>query len=189
VTGLIRQDQLIAVRPGAEVAIRRRGKDRRPQKILYGIAGGWFGECLIASTDKGMCWLDLRPGPAALEELQQIWAPCDISRNDSVARSLAAQVFDAAPRATSLHLCGTDFQLRVWQALLGIEPGHYMSYGQLAQCIGAPRAARAVGRAVGANRIGLVVPCHRVLPASGQPGAYRWGPDFKVALLRGELAQ
>jgi AraC family transcriptional regulator of adaptative response/methylated-DNA-[protein]-cysteine methyltransferase len=87
-----------------------------------------------------------------------------------------------------LHICGSEFQLLVWSALLRIRPGHYVSYGDLAAAAGAPRAARAVGQAVGANGIAVLVPCHRVLASGGGIGGYRWGSELKVALLRHEAA-
>jgi O-6-methylguanine DNA methyltransferase len=85
-----------------------------------------------------------------------------------------------------LHLCGTHFQLQVWSALLRIRPGHYLHYGDLAQQIGRPRAARAIGQAVGANGVSVLVPCHRVLAVGGRIGGYRWGSDLKLTLLQRE---
>ena len=81
---------------------------------------------------------------------------------------------------------GTNFQLRVWRALLQLEPRARSSYGELAQRLGSPGAARAVGQAVGANPVAWLIPCHRVLRASGELGGYRWGPERKRAILAWE---
>ena len=83
----------------------------------------------------------------------------------------------------SLHVRGTNFQLRVWKALLSIPPGEVTAYGDLAKAIGAPRAARAVGSAVGQNPVAVLIPCHRVLLANGALGQYRWDPFRKRSLL------
>lgn len=91
--------------------------------------------------------------------------------------------------ALRLHLQGTPFQLQVWQALLRIAPGALGSYGQLAEQIGRPSASRAVGQAVGANPVGYLIPCHRVIQQSGAIGGYRWGPERKRIMLAREAAQ
>ena len=93
---------------------------------------------------------------------------------------------DAAAKWRSLDLEGTDFQKSVWRALLEIPFGAHRSYGQIAADLGRPDASRAVGSAVGANPVSLLVPCHRVLPATGKPGNYRWGAARKRALLDAE---
>jgi AraC family transcriptional regulator, regulatory protein of adaptative response / methylated-DNA-[protein]-cysteine methyltransferase len=85
-----------------------------------------------------------------------------------------------------LRVRATNFQLRVWRALLQIDPDQHSSYGELARRLGAPRSARAVGQAVGANPVAWVIPCHRVLRGSGEVGGYRWGPERKRAMLAWE---
>ena len=101
--------------------------------------------------------------------------------------ALVAQVFDqAATPAVPIDAGGTDFQQRVWQALRRIPRGATRSYGEIAATIGQPGAARAVGRAVASNHLAVLVPCHRVLPAAGGTGGYRWGPGRKAALLAWE---
>ena len=89
-------------------------------------------------------------------------------------------------RAPKVHLTGTDFQLSVWQELLCIARGQTCTYAELAMRLAHPRAARAVGSAVGANPVAILVPCHRVLPASGGIGGYRWGAELKAQLLAAE---
>jgi O-6-methylguanine DNA methyltransferase len=93
---------------------------------------------------------------------------------------------DAATKWGYLDLQGTDFQLSVWRKLLELPFGARTSYGQIAADLGHPKASRAVGSAVGANPVSLLVPCHRVLPSSGKSGNYRWGADRKLALLDAE---
>jgi AraC family transcriptional regulator of adaptative response/methylated-DNA-[protein]-cysteine methyltransferase len=87
-----------------------------------------------------------------------------------------------------LHIHGTNFQLRVWSALLELEPGERVSYAQLAEAIGEPKASRAVGNALAANPVGLLIPCHRVIKGSGVAGNYKWGSSRKRALLAWEAA-
>ena len=88
-----------------------------------------------------------------------------------------------------MSVSGTPFQLAVWRALLGVPRGSLTSYGRLAMAIGAPGAARAVGAACGANRVALLIPCHRVIRESGELSGYRWGMDRKVGLLAEELVR
>jgi AraC family transcriptional regulator of adaptative response/methylated-DNA-[protein]-cysteine methyltransferase len=85
-----------------------------------------------------------------------------------------------------LHVKGTPFQIRVWRALLGIPEGSLSTYGKIAMELGMRGASRAVGSAVGANRISLLIPCHRVIRADGGLGGYRWGAERKRAMLAGE---
>ena len=105
----------------------------------------------------------------------------------AASRWLAAY-FAAAPdeQWRRIDPAGTPFQRRVWRALLEIGGGRTCTYGELARQIGQPGAARAVGRAVGANPLALLIPCHRVLPAAGGSGGYRWGAERKTVLLRAE---
>jgi len=154
------------------------------RSISYGFSRSPVGECLLATTAMGICWLDLAPDENSLSLLSKTWQTQRLERDDDMAATLTDSVFDdESDKQIVMHVRGTDFQLRVWHALLRIKPGHCMSYGQIARCIGAPRAARAVGSAIGANSIGAMIPCHRVLPETGVLGAYRWGSELKLALL------
>lgn len=140
------------------------------------------------------CWLQTRLGWVHLrfsgKGLSQLVFVDDCKgRTDSVFRDAFwewLQVFQAADAATQwsyLDLQSTVFQESVWRELLEIPFGSHMSYGAIAERVGRPKANRAVGSAVGANPVSLLVPCHRVLPSSGKSGNYRWGADRKVALL------
>jgi AraC family transcriptional regulator of adaptative response/methylated-DNA-[protein]-cysteine methyltransferase len=101
--------------------------------------------------------------------------------------ALDAHVVNGAPRPElPLDLRGTAFQIKVWRFLLSVKPGRVVSYGELADGIGHPDAVRAVGTACGANRIAVLVPCHRALRADGSLGGYRWGLERKRVLLDSE---
>lgn len=186
IPGLVRQTELTDV-SAVTVKTRVRDSDSELLEITFGHAAGWFGDFLLAWSDHGICWLDPRPGAAALAALESNWSPCSLRRDDASARELGASVLSGDEPAPKLHVSGTDFQLRVWSALLGIRKGSYMTYGDLARAIGSPTSARAVGRAVGSNNVAILLPCHRVSPASARSGHYRWGSQLKAALLRKEV--
>lgn len=170
----------------AKLTLRLRGRHSDPACIRYGFVHSWFGECLIAWTEHGICWLDPQPASRSLVELEQTWSPASVSCAPAAADQIAKDHLESAGRNLALHLCGTAFQLQVWAALLRIQPGYYLHYGDLARQIGRPSAARAIGQAVGANGVSVLVPCHRVLAAGGHLGGYRWGADLKLALLQRE---
>lgn len=137
-------------------------------------------------------WLRIRFTALGLAELVFVDShPVGIA-SDSVFRKAFLkwvsefEKLDAAVKWSYLDLGGTDFQRSVWRKLLDIPFGGHCSYGQIAAELGCPQASRAVGSAVGANPVSLLVPCHRVLPSSGRSGNYRWGADRKLALLDAE---
>lgn len=115
------------------------------------------------------------------------WMPATLEREDDRVRAQLEEMLTG--NSLALDLCGTNFQLRVWAALLGIAAGETVTYGELASRIDMPRAARAVGSAVGSNPLAFFVPCHRVLPAAGGVGNYRWGSVLKRRLLAQEASQ
>lgn len=181
---------LHAVTPGE---LQSRGAGLR---IGYGIHPTPFGDCLLATTPRGICSLSFHnptETEAALVELRQRWLGASIEPDSAATAALVAQIFPNDPelQPAPLHLLvqGTNFQLRVWDALLRLPAGTATTYGDLAARIGAPRAARAVGSAVGRNPIAYLIPCHRVIRASGVLGEYRWGSLRKQALLGWEAAQ
>ncbi len=189
IPGLVQQEKLVASHklPGVRLELRR--ADRKDVSIRYGVVPGRFGDCLIAGTAAGICWLDPAPSHASVSELQNHWKSSDLRADTDWAAHWGRQIFDNERSRPSLHLLGTEFQLRVWSALMTIKRGHWMSYGALARQLGIPRGARAVGSAVARNHVALLVPCHRVLPNSGMPGHYRWGAKLKRAMLSAEAAQ
>lgn len=162
--------------------------------IYYGIHPSPFGDMLLAVTEKGLCglWFLQESSPAqALSELHAHWGLAkqlnDISITEPFARRIFAQ--DSQPQSgLSVLVKGTNFQIQVWKALLRIPQGAVITYGQLAAKLGTPQAARAIGSAVGANAVAYLIPCHRVIRATGETGEYRWGPARKKAMLLWESA-
>lgn len=161
--------------------------------ITCGFAASPFGAVLAAWTARGVCHFAFCTGPATamLDELRGRWPLACLSRDDAAAQALLQRIFPATPEPGRVHLLlrGTNFQIKVWEALIGIAPGSVLSYRQLAGRIGAPRAQRAVGSALAANHIGLLIPCHRIIREGGEVGSYRWGSERKLALLAWEAAR
>ena len=165
-------------------------------EITYGIHPTPFGECLLASTERGISNLIFLPDGSpqgAVVELRKAWGKACLREEPSRTQAAAEQVSQALLGGTALplalHLHGTNFQLKVWEALLRIPEGAVVSYDELAAWIGEPGAARAVGNAVGRNPIPLLIPCHRVIRKSGDFGGYRWGLPRKMAILGWEMAR
>jgi AraC family transcriptional regulator of adaptative response/methylated-DNA-[protein]-cysteine methyltransferase len=165
--------------------------------LRWGIAEGPYGSAGIVVSDRGICALEFvqaATSDVAFERLKGqlpqarfIEAPDDIGE-------IAARLFspESGAGASPLKLCvrGTNFQTRVWRALLNIPPGHLATYGTIAEAVGQPSAARAVGSAIGANPIGYLIPCHRVIRSTGLMNTnYRWGPARKLAMIGSELAR
>jgi len=157
---------------------------------------GGFGEVLAAATERGVCGLsfvmeDDRDG--ALGQLEARWPKARLTRDADFTAALLAGALTEAPvdpaRPLRLWCRGTNFQVRVWQALLAIPAGHVASYGRIARRVGSPNAMRAVGSAVAANPIARLIPCHRVIRASGMMGDYRWGGARKAAMLGWEAVR
>lgn len=164
--------------------------------ILAGFADSPFGRCLIGGSPRGICYLtfpESTTDDAALSEIQEEWPQARVSRNDDAARQWAQRIFQrpVSPLEKPLlraFVRGTPFQVTVWRALLRIQPGTLVSYGRLAAALGQPKAARAVGAAVGQNPISYLIPCHRVIRETGALGGYRWGTVRKRAMLAWESA-
>ena len=164
--------------------------------IYFGQAQTPFGPGLVGWTEQGVLMLHLLQAgdPAAHEILTQRYPESLLERSDAQARTLLEQAFKqelADPHAPKLKLVfnGSPFQLKVWQGLQEIPLGHVRTYGELAKALGHPGAARAVGTALAANQLAYVVPCHRVIRASGESGQYRWGAERKAQMLAWETRQ
>lgn len=175
-----------AVTPG-EYKSRGAGVD-----IHYGIHLTPFGKCLIATTERGICHLgfvDSSEG-RAIDNLVEHWQHANMIEDYTATPPLVNRIFlDSQPDAPlKLHLRGTNFQIKVWEALLNIPMGSLTSYEHIAATIGNPRAVRAVGSAVGDNPIAYLIPCHRVIRKSGEFGNYLYGSTRKKAILARELA-
>lgn len=167
--------------------------------MAYGFHPSPFGLALLIATPRGVAGLAFVNEDAgqsrrqALEDMLQRWPRARATEDATRTAPLAARVFDAAQwRQESpirLVLIGTDFEVRVWQALLRIPMGRVTSYAGIARHLGQPTASRAVGTAVGRNPISFVVPCHRVLRGDGNLGGYHWGLTRKQALIGWETGR
>ncbi len=159
-------------------------------EIGYGFAESPFGEVLLAWSARGLCHFAFSVASATemTAELVGAWPNAVFKRDDLAAMRLLAEIFPSTPSRGRVHLVlrGTNFQIKVWQALIQTEFGRVISYQQLAARAGSPRAQRAVGSALAANHIGYLIPCHRVIRESGETGQYRWQPERKLALLAWE---
>jgi AraC family transcriptional regulator of adaptative response/methylated-DNA-[protein]-cysteine methyltransferase len=163
--------------------------DSAKMEIEWGISASPFGKMLIAQTERGIVQLSLFESEEteSYDQLTRDWPQAKLKRDDGFASKISSQISKPYPTPTlSLHLRGTAFQLKVWKALLEIPAGKTRSYSQLAASIGNPRSARAVGNAVGKNRIACLIPCHRVVCEGGSLGGYRWGRSRKSKLLAWE---
>ncbi|ENX17127.1 hypothetical protein F895_01062 [Acinetobacter sp. CIP 64.2] len=161
--------------------------------IHYQFAETLFGEVLIASTHKGICALSFVDNRAdALQQLKSQFPQAQFIEQIDALQQSALALFQKAPRQLAdikLHLKGSEFQLKVWQSLLKIPMGQLSTYGQLAKAIDHPKAARAVGTAIGSNPVAFLIPCHRVIQSTGAFGGYEWGTLRKTALIGWEGAQ
>jgi len=163
--------------------------------IQYGFHPSPFGECLIAVTARGVCHLGFvspEDRRTAFAELTAEWPQAQFKEAPRVTAPLVHRLFKRinghAP-GIDLHVRGTNFQIKVWEALLRIPPGGVVSYEDLARHIQAPRAVRAVANAVAHNPVAWLIPCHRVIRKSGALGGYRWGETRKKVLLAWEAAR
>jgi len=161
---------------------------KRSKEITWGWSTVSGIGCVVGLLDGAICWLDLQPGTSAQARLTGHWGSELLRRDDArVEQALAdAWVLLARGLRVPVHMRGTDFQLSVWRTMVHIPAGQTLSYGDLAAQIGRPHAARAVGAAAAANTIALLIPCHRVCPATGGAGAYRWRHTLKRQLLAAE---
>jgi AraC family transcriptional regulator, regulatory protein of adaptative response / methylated-DNA-[protein]-cysteine methyltransferase len=160
--------------------------------IRFAVGECSLGSILVAATDKGICAIQLGPDPEALvHALQDQFPNASLMGGDAGFERIVAEVVGVAEdpsRGLSLplHVRGTAFQLKVWEALRAIKPGEVLSYKELAAKIGAPRAVRAVASACANNKIAVAIPCHRVVRTGGALAGYRWGVERKAALLASE---
>lgn len=163
------------------------------------IRWGWFtspfGPALVMATDKGICGIGFAGETgerAAMADLTARWPEACLVEDPARLAPWARAAFGAPVRngeTVPLHLVGAPLQIKVWEALLAIPPGHVTTYSEIARAIGQPRAVRAVGTAVGRNPVGFLIPCHRVLRKSGGLGGYHWGLPVKRAMLAWEAAR
>lgn len=169
---------------------------KTPTTIYYGHAPTPFGTGLIGWTEQGLLLLHLQQtrNTQLHETLSSAYPDSILIHSGHEAIERLDQAFQYGRPGHALHkpalmLQGTAFQLKVWQALRGIPFGEVRTYGALAESLGHPGAARAVGTAIAANQLAYVIPCHRVIRASGDSGQYRWGAERKAQMLAWETRQ
>jgi AraC family transcriptional regulator of adaptative response/methylated-DNA-[protein]-cysteine methyltransferase len=161
--------------------------------IRYGIHPTPFGKCLVATTERGICHLSFVQASEgdAIDALVSDWKQATMIEDYRSTISLIEPIFDLRynnrGKPLNVHLRGTNFQLKVWEALLQIPAGEVTTYAGIASRIGKPGATRAVGTAIGHNPIAVLIPCHRVIRKAGEFGNYRYGTQRKKALLAREF--
>ena len=163
------------------------------ESIYYAYRDSSLGPLMLAATERGVCFAQFGDGQAELQaQLAAEFPQARLFESSNSAApdldhwidALDAHLNQHAPRPDlPMDLRGTSFQLQVWRFLLSVKEGDVVSYGELARGIGKPQAVRAVASACGANRVGVLVPCHRVLRGNGDLGGYRWGTERKRTLL------
>lgn len=168
------------------------------ETISYACRDTSLGPLMMAATARGVCFAEFGESPPALlEQLAREFPAATLEPSGQAAspaldawmQAFARHLDSAAPRPDiPLDLRGTAFQVRVWRFLLGLAAADVVSYTEVARAIGAPKAVRAAASACGANRIAILIPCHRVLRGDGGLGGYRWGLDRKRALIDRERA-
>ncbi|NCA86531.1 MAG: methylated-DNA--[protein]-cysteine S-methyltransferase [Clostridia bacterium] len=161
--------------------------------INYNFTESLFGSILVASTRKGICYLGFSDDDEmAFSDLKKCFPKARfIEQTDDIHQN-ALQVFRqdwSNINRIKLHLKGTNFQLKVWEALLKIPMGSLTTYGNIAKIIRQPKAARAVGTAIGSNPVAFLIPCHRVIQSSGIFGGYMWGATRKAAMIGWEASK
>lgn len=161
--------------------------------INYSYFESPFGNMMVASTPKGICYMTFADNlQEAFVKLQQHFPNARFTRMADLIQQNAMKIFtDDWDRLNEvkLHLKGTDFQLKVWETLLKIPAGRLSTYGNIAARISQPAASRAVGTAIGGNPVAYLIPCHRVIRSTGMIGGYMWGPVRKTAMIGWEAAK
>jgi AraC family transcriptional regulator of adaptative response/methylated-DNA-[protein]-cysteine methyltransferase len=161
--------------------------------INYSFAESPFGNLLIGSTVKGICHIAFADNEkSALQELKIHFPNAEYKQVVDMMQQNALYIFTQDWKKLDqikLHLKGTGFQIKVWEALLKIPMGELSTYGNIASSLKSPKAARAVGSAVGDNPVAFIIPCHRVIQSSGNIGQYHWGSTRKTAMIGWEAAK
>lgn len=159
-------------------------------EITYGVCDSPFGHCLVAITQRGICYLGfVEAGGQAhvLDPLRHTWPGAQFRKSPARIAPIVEHIFEMPtplkPHPFNLQLKGTNFQINVWKALLNIPRGRVVSYQDIASFIGHPNAHRAVANAVAINPVAYLIPCHRVIAKSGKIHQYRWGAHRKKALI------
>jgi AraC family transcriptional regulator of adaptative response/methylated-DNA-[protein]-cysteine methyltransferase len=163
-------------------------------RIEYGFLKTPFGSCLLGITERGICWMSFLSSDedqrTALEEMKAHWHNSVFHQNDPLTQDFMRKIFQPELGQKKLHafVKGTNFQIKVWEALLRIPAGGIATYQDIAQSIQKPKALQAVGSAVGSNHIAYLIPCHRVIRKDGILGHYRWSSTRKKTMIGWEMA-
>ena len=165
-------------------------------RIEYGFHETPFGTCLLGSTDRGICWLSFvgtdEDPKVEMTKLKEHWHNSVFHQNQELTHAFVGQIFpDAGTASKKLHLFvkGTNFQIKVWEALLQLPMGSVTTYQGIAEKIQNPKAMQAVGSAVGSNHVAYLIPCHRVIRKDGILGEYRWSASRKKSIIGWEMAK
>ncbi len=166
-------------------------------RIEYGMQETQFGLCLIGVTERGICWLSFistdEDPKFELEKMKEHWHNSVFHQDQELTNSFVGQIFNrgGAEAQSKLHVFvkGTNFQIKVWEALLKIPMGGVTTYQGVAESIQNPKAMQAVGSAVGSNHIAYLIPCHRVIRKDGILGEYRWNSTRKKSIIGWEMAK
>lgn len=180
-------DLFITINAATPGEVQRRGQGL---VIRYAYHPTPVGDVLIAETAKGLCWLGFVVDgnrEMAMDRMFKTWESAEFKEDKAGTAGTAEKILEIwrgnKDTRLNLHLYGTNFQMQVWQALLKIPCGAAVSYKNVADYIGRPKASRAVGSAVGANPVSLLIPCHRVIQQSGIIENYGWGTPRKKLIL------
>ncbi|RXJ97988.1 6-O-methylguanine DNA methyltransferase [Arcobacter sp. CECT 8986] len=154
-------------------------------EITYGYGYTPFGNALIATTKRGICFLGFydKEKDSVYNRFKEIWANAKLIKDDKKASSILDSIFIKKDKKFNLYVKGTNFQINVWKALINIPDGSITTYQDVAKYLDNPKAVRAVANAIGSNPIGYLIPCHRVLGKSGAMTGYRWGIERKKVLV------
>lgn len=176
-----------------EMKMRKMNNDEDVMLIDYNFYEGPFGKMLLANSGKGICYaVFVTDEIKSVLSLNNFFPNAKFKQQTNELQENAFLLFEDEKREIKpiiLHAKGTPFQLEVWHELIKIPIGQLSNYGEIAKRIGRPKAARAVGTAIGQNPIGFFIPCHRVIQSSGKIGGYMWGNTRKTALIGWELLQ
>jgi len=163
--------------------------------INYNYYPSIFGDVIIASTTLGICFcafIEEDKPDVGLQQLKLKYPKAELIQAEKDSHISALDVINQKlnhPNFIKIHLIGTDFQIKVWEALLKIPSGNLLTYGKIAHFIESPKSSRAVGTAIGSNPIAYLIPCHRVIQSTGNFGGYMWGSDRKSAIIGLELSK
>lgn len=159
-------------------------------KIIYSVTDTIFGKCLIGVSENKVCFLsfvDKTNKKVCEEKIIKIWPDAELKENNVLINKFATKIFKGNFKSEVL-LKGSDFEKKVWKALLEIPYGETVTYKKIASLVGSPNASRAVGTACGKNHIPYIIPCHRVLATNGKLGGYNGGLPLKQKMLHYEMS-